>query len=414
MNYFKLLHTADLHLGQIFCKRERINDQKFMLNEIIKIIVEEEPDALVVSGDIFDVGNPPNYAIKMYYEFLMAVRDNTKCKNIFLTAGNHDLPSTLLAPKVLMDALNFYLVAKPSDELQENIFIQRNKNDEPKAIFALVPFIRERDIVTPINAESIQDRGQRIKEGIKNHYKKLAEHIQDMILVNQELKNIPIITTGHLFATGSKTLSKQDNIYQGNIENIEENTFPELFDYVALGHIHLQQPVGGKKHIRYSGSPMALNFEESEDKKGVLIVNFKDGKFDNVNFKVIPPYRQLISIIGNLSEIEDEIQGKIDQKMEGTPWIDLTITNEVITIVEENQINELGSKLKIEFLAQRQLRKLQQLQYVQNNLMDLQELQPLDVFKMKCQSEELDEETEQELVKLFKIIEEKIEVQDED
>jgi len=106
----KILHTSDWHLGQKFLSKDRIDEHQSALDWLRQTIIEQEIDVLLVSGDIFDIGNPPSYARHLYYRFLTSLQ-GTYCRHVVITGGNHDSPSMLNAPKELLEILNVYVVS---------------------------------------------------------------------------------------------------------------------------------------------------------------------------------------------------------------------------------------------------------------------------------------------------------------
>ncbi len=245
----KFLHTADWHLGQKFKGNlDRIEEHRHVMNWMLELIRKEKIELLIVAGDIFDTPNPPNNARELYYRFLVDA-NKLGCQHIIITGGNHDSPNMLNAPKEILYAIHTHVIGKITENIEEQIIELKNKKGELEAVVAAVPFLRDRDLKSAISGETGEERIERIKEGIKNHYVKLAKAVEPY-----QNKNIPIITTGHLYAKGATTSDKQDNIYIGDMENIAADDFPTIFDYVALGHLHKSQIIGKKKHIRYSGS----------------------------------------------------------------------------------------------------------------------------------------------------------------
>src|SRR5690606_20600426 len=128
-----------------------------------------------------------------------------------------------------------------------------------------------------IAGETAAEREQRIKDGICNHYKELVQYIQPY-----KAAGIPVLATGHLFAAGSSASDSEKEIHVGNLGQICGDQFPEEFDYVALGHLHRPQMVGGFNHVRYCGSPIPLSFSENDDCKSVLLLNFGTGKLQDL------------------------------------------------------------------------------------------------------------------------------------
>ena len=133
----KILHTADWHLGQKFLFYDREAEHRYALNWLLELIEKEKIDTLIVAGDIFDIGNPPNYARKLYYQFLTKLQ-NTPCRHVIITGGNHDSPAMLNAPKDLLEALNVHVVGAATDDLEDEIVLLKNAKNEIETVVAAV------------------------------------------------------------------------------------------------------------------------------------------------------------------------------------------------------------------------------------------------------------------------------------
>ena len=231
----KILHTSDWHLGQRLLQMDRHEEFRMALDWLHSVIEKEKIEVLLVAGDIFDIGNPPNQARQLYYRFLRRLLNST-CRHIVITGGNHDSPAMLNAPRELLESFNIHVVGAATDNIEEELLVLKNDKGEEELIVAAVPFLRDRDLRITKVGEEQQSRQARLQEGLQQHYQSLAELAQPYAD-----QGLPIIAMGHLYAKGSVASDKQDNIYVGNRENMEAGQFPTVFDYVALGHIHRAQ-----------------------------------------------------------------------------------------------------------------------------------------------------------------------------
>lgn len=394
----KVLHTSDWHLGQKFLYRDREKEHILALEWLCKAIAEEQVDILIVAGDIFDIGNPPNYARKLYYQFLTRLLDpKIKCKQVIIIGGNHDSPTMLDAPKELLMALNVYVVGSVTGDHKDEIIELKGENGELMAVIGAVPFLRDRDLKYSISGEGGEDRIARIKTGILKHYKSIAERLK-----KYQGRNIPILTTGHLFATGAESSEKQDNIYIGDKENIKADQFPSIFDYVALGHIHRAQSVGGQNHIRYSGSLIPLSFSETKDDKSVYLLHFEGKKLKKIETLEVPQFRRLKTIKGNLEKIEADLRKFAERNNRMLiPWIEVILETEQLIPQIDVRLKTLAEKLGLEILKIRIERKYQNLE-TQLQLPDLDDLEVLEVFQKKCTSFGSPPEEMKELILTFK------------
>ena len=189
----------------------------------------------------------------MYYDFLIKVR-NAGCKNVIVVGGNHDSPSFLNAPKYILSVLNISVIGNATEKIEDEIIIVKDNEELPLIIVCAVPFLRERDISRFAEGEKYSNLSRRINENIKKHYEEIAVLAETKR--NEIGKNIPIVAIGHLSVAGGKR--KEDDgvreTYIGNIEEVSSNIFPDIFEYVALGHYHIPSVI--KEHIRYCGSPI--------------------------------------------------------------------------------------------------------------------------------------------------------------
>ncbi|NRB65565.1 MAG: exonuclease SbcCD subunit D C-terminal domain-containing protein [Saprospiraceae bacterium] len=315
----KVLHTSDWHLGQKFLFRDREEEHQLALDWLLDVIQSQSIDMVIVAGDIFDTGNPPNYARRQYYQFLTRLT-RTTCRYAIIIGGNHDSPAMLEAPKALLASLNVYVVGAGRDPKDEVISLT-NAHGKVEAVVAAVPFLRDRDLRYSQAGETGTERIEQIKLGLKNHYTAVGKCVEPFAQ-----KDVPILATGHLYATGAKTSTEQTKIYIGDQENIKVSDFPAIFHYVALGHIHRQQAVGGQQHIRYSGSLIPLSFSETQDDKGVLILSFEGGTLQNVEVKLLPVFRRLKSIRGTLAQVETSLKSFTEKGQRPlTPWVEVAV-----------------------------------------------------------------------------------------
>ena len=377
----KMLHTADWHLGQKFLFYDRELEHQRALNWLLELIKKEKIDALIVAGDIFDIGNPPNYARKLYYQFLTKLQ-STGCQHAVITGGNHDSPAMLDAPKELLEALNVHVIGSATSDLNDEIIPLKNQSGKLEAVIAAVPFLRDRDLRTSLSGESSMERVARIKEGIYRHFEQVAQ-----LASKYKDQNIPIIATGHLYAKGAESSDKQDNIYIGNIENIEAKQFPKLFDYVALGHLHRNQVVGDLAHIRYSGSIIPLSFSEIQDKKAVNIIHFKENKIENIEVVALPAFRKLVTLKGNYEEVQKKLEKLAvkNEKNDLPAWVEVIIETDKLIPNLDNLLNDYTKEMHLELLKIRTNRQFFSLDH-QTEQLNLDDLDPVDVFKKKCES----------------------------
>ena len=272
-----ILHTSDWHLGRRLYGRMRYEEFEAFLSWLQETISAQKVDVLIVAGDIFDTMTPSNRAQALYYEFLGKV-SKLCCEHIVIVAGNHDSPTFLDAPSKVLKFLNVHVIGTACDDLNDEVLVLDAIDGTPHCIIAAVPYLRDRDVRGSHAGESADSKDTNVIKGIRAHYDEVASiaKARQQHLSDAHQRHIPIIATGHLFAAGSKTTEDDGvrDLYVGSLGQISADMFDDCFDYVALGHLHVPQRVGGCEHIRYSGSPIAMGFGEAKQQKQVLLVEF--------------------------------------------------------------------------------------------------------------------------------------------
>ncbi|MEM9990185.1 MAG: exonuclease SbcCD subunit D C-terminal domain-containing protein [Bacteroidota bacterium] len=389
----RVLHTSDWHLGQKFQHHDRRLEHQMALDWLLETIRTKKIDVLLVAGDIFDVGNPPNYARQMYYRFLTQVV-HTTCRHVVIIAGNHDSPSMLAAPKDLLLALNVHIVSRANSERPEKELLElRNQQQHLEAVIAAVPFLRDQDLRKSISGEFGLERKQAIQAAIKVHFETVAKVAETY---RTSSPDIPIIAMGHLFVKNAETPpDKRNNIYMGDTENIETNAFSSVFDYVALGHIHRPQCMDAKKRIQYSGSLIPLSFSERADKKVVKILDFQGRNFQICTLAV-PSFRRLKKIERqNLEEIKARLtQLNADYAQQLPVWVEVVLTDPKFTPDLEVQLADYTKEMNLEILNVRTASRQYDAAGEELTLANLHDLTPLEVFERKLAQSAYQEDEE--------------------
>lgn len=284
-----ILHTSDWHLGRRLYGRMRYDEFEAFLSWLQDTISLQQVDVLIVAGDIFDTMTPSNRAQALYYEFLGRVSKSC-CQHIVIVAGNHDSPTFLDAPSNVLKFLNVHVIGTACDDLNNEVMVLDDVYGIPHCIIAAVPYLRDRDVRSSQAGESMDSKDANVIAGICAHYDNVAgiAKAQQAAIAKTHQRHIPIIATGHLFAAGGTTTDDDGvrDLYVGSLGKISADMFDEGFDYVALGHLHVPQRVGGRESIRYSGSPIAMGFGEARQQKQVLLIKF-DVAENNIEDKVL-------------------------------------------------------------------------------------------------------------------------------
>jgi exonuclease SbcD len=389
----KILHTSDWHLGHRLLEQSQQEEQTLFLDWLLEYIGTNGIDVLLVSGDIFDVGVPSAQAQKLYYDFLIRLR-TTSCQEVIITGGNHDAPSTLNAPKELLRALSIRVVCKATDDLGEMIF-RLSVNDE-KVIVAAVPYLRDQDIRRAIASESAEEIINRYKTALVNHFSEAA-----VICEAMKTPGTPVIAMGHLFAIGGRTSESEQSIYVGNLGDIGADDFPSVFDYVALGHLHRAQMVGGKEQIRYSGSPYALSFSEVGQAK--KMVELETGESLSIREVAIPIFREIVQIEGSVDECKAKLDVLSSQNHALTPWVEVVLKNANEAVTGYKEIYDLAKNLQLEVLkvTVKDDRKYDNLKNLVDSARHIKTFTPLEVFRLRCEELHVDLDDNSEMLDAF-------------
>ena len=293
----KILHTADWHIGKKLHKHYLYEDFDLFINWLIKLITEQEIEAVLISGDVFDLANPSAEARKQYYRALLQLR-KTNCQ-LIITGGNHDSPSMLDAPKEILNELNVTVIGGMPSKIEECLIPLQNKKEENELIVAAIPFLRDSDLRSIDEEVVYENRIEAIRKGIEATFTKAAKTSKDLY------PELPVLAMGHLYAAGIESSDSERDIQIGNQAAFQASQFGTEFSYVALGHIHKPQRVNAQIPTFYSGSPLPLSFSERKDEKRLLLIDTENG-FEPESI-AIPSFRKLIRISGSIAEIQQKL-----------------------------------------------------------------------------------------------------------
>ncbi len=296
----KIIHTADWHIGKILHRHDLTEEISMFFNWLETVIVNEKADVLLISGDVFDLANPANKDLKLYYHFLHRLA-GLKIK-IIITGGNHDSVSLLNAPAELLDTMNIHVIGGVPEDFEKQIIPITDERGTVVAVVLAVPFLRDRDLRVSISADQDKLKTNTLPVAIKSHYDRLVN-----LSHHQYGKNIPIVAMGHLFMQGAITSDSERDIHVGSLQGIEVSMVHPDICYMALGHIHKPQRISKQDHIRYSGSPIYLDFSEAGYEKMIISVDLCNGAIQIQPIK-IPVFRQLLRLSGNWATIKDALQ----------------------------------------------------------------------------------------------------------
>ena len=306
----KFVHLSDLHIGKRVNEMSMLDDQEHILGSILDIIREESPDAVLIAGDVYDKSIPSVEAVEMLDRFLY--RLSTFDTQVFIISGNHDSPERLSFASRLIESSGIHISPVYNNEITPYRVDGVN--------IWLLPYIKPANI-----RRFFPDRE------IKSFTDALSTAIENMNINTEEIN----ILVTHQFVTGSSRTESED-ISIGGSDNVDRNVF-EIFDYVALGHIHRPQSCGSEK-IRYCGTPLKYSFSETKDIKSVTVGEIDENRQLTLKYIPLKPLHDMI-----------ELKGKYNELTLRDSYINTTYQEDYvhITLTDEDDIPDAVSKLRL-------------------------------------------------------------------
>jgi exonuclease SbcD len=322
----KIIHTADWHIGKQLHNIDLHEDFDHFVKYFLDYIIKEKVELVLVSGDIFDTSVPSNQARKQYFNLLTSL---VKLQiQVVLTAGNHDSIANIEAPKEILEYLDIYVVGD-MESAQPITF--------GEVTIIPIPFLYDKDVRKIVAGQGELDRVEAVKQGIVNLFQSQS------ITVRQAYPQHLLIAMGHLFMQGVKESESERDIQVGKLAAIESERFDNLFDYVALGHIHRPQRIS--ETVRYSGSPIPLSFSERDDKKGFVVLECLNGKLES-NFVEIPKMRDFKKVSGRFSEVKEKIEAFVKPENQLLTLLDVEIIEEKEDSMVRIEVNDWLTRYK--------------------------------------------------------------------
>lgn len=389
----RLLHTSDWHLGQSFMGKTRLAEHQAFLAWLLAQVRAHAVDAVVVAGDIFDTGTPPSYARELYNSFVSDMHDSGA--RLVVLGGNHDSVATLGESRTVFSKLGAHVVPGVTAVLEDQVIVLPGRNGEPAALLCAIPFVRAREVVVSEGGQSAEDKQQALQAAIRQHY----HAVYELAVARRDALGLPlpIIATGHLTTVGASLSESVREIYVGTLAAFPTAEFPPA-DYIALGHIHRPQKVGGLEHIRYCGSPIPLSFDEARQQKEVLLAELDADGLRAVTPLPVPTFQRLSSLRGSLEELATAFTALAAEASPECPaWVEVVVTSDdyLGDLQERLQVLIVGQPLEI--LRTRRERTTPATAWQQAAAATLDELDPQQVFAHRLESEELQDGLRQEL-----------------
>ena len=407
----KILHTSDWHLGRSLYSKKRYHEFEAFLNWLNATIISEKIEILLIAGDIFDTTTPSNRAQALYYQFLCQVAASC-CRHIVIIAGNHDSPSFLNAPKTLLRELNIHVVAAITENSEDELIILNQADDDiPELIVCAVPFLRDRDVRLVEAGESIENKEQKLINGIKMHYAELGDLAvkKQQSIFQKTNKNIPIVAMGHLFTAGGK-LENGDGVrelYVGSIAHVTASIFPDSIDYLALGHLHVPQKINQSEFKRYSGSPIAMGFGEARQKKSICLIEMEDKDFNDkrgnkdiqVTLLEVPVFQQLEQIKGDWEKISARVLEI--SLLKKSIWLEIIFQGDTLMPDLREKLEQIIADSEIEILRITNNRIIKQVLSSVDELKTLDDLTSDEVFEKCLITQEISDDQKEGLLHTY-------------
>lgn len=332
----KILHTSDWHLGKTLEGYSRMEEQQKFIEELIEISENKKIDMIIISGDIYDTGNPPAIAERLFYNSAKILSQHGK-RPILVIAGNHDNPERLTAASSLAYEHGIIILGTPKSIAQsgeyENYkilssgegYIEIEINNE-KAIIITIPYPSEKRINELINNEIEQE------EKVQKTYSQKIGEIFDKLSKNYRDDTINI-ATGHFFMLGSESSDSERPIQLGGGLAVEPAILPNKAQYIALGHLHRPQKVG-RTNIKayYSGSPIQYSKSEINYAKCVYIVDIEanlEAKIEKVMLRNYKPIE-----IWTCNSVEEALK-KCEDNKDRQIWVYIDIHTDRTILTSE-------------------------------------------------------------------------------
>lgn len=394
----KILHTSDWHIGRALYGRKRYEEFEQFLDWLICCIETEGVDALLVAGDVFDNGTPSNRALELYYRFLCRVA-GAGCRHVVVTAGNHDSPSLLNAPREVLRYLNVHVVGSMAETAADELVVLHDSDGKPGLIVCAVPYLRDRDIRRAEAGETFEDKGRKLVEGIRDHYRLVGEAALSRSTVLGG--KLPIIAMGHLFTSGGQTVEGDGvrELYVGNLGQVRADVFPDCFDYLALGHLHVAQRVSGSDVCRYSGAPMPMSFGEAGQRKIVVAVN-AGAEGVTVREIPVPGFQALATVRGDWKRVSERIAAL--KKEAASVWLEVIYEGDEVIGDLQERLRELIDGTALEILRAKNMRLVERTLSRMATEETLDDLTVDDVFARCLAAHAVPQEQQAELVTAFR------------
>lgn len=275
----KLIHLSDLHIGKKLNEFSLLEDQKYILTQILELIRQEKPDGIIIAGDVYDKAIPSVEAVQLLDNFLTELAETRQ--PVFIISGNHDSAERLTFGSKLFSRSNIHVAGIYDGTVQHFTLT----DTYGKVNIHLLPFIKPSAVRRIFEEAAVSNFNEALQT--------VLEHMQ----VNTAERNVLI---AHQFVTGALR-SDSEEIFVGGLDNVDAALFKD-FDYTALGHIHSPQNIGSEK-IRYCGTPLKYSFSEAAQEKSLTVVELKEKGELSIRCLPLKPLHDLKKLKGTYMQL---------------------------------------------------------------------------------------------------------------
>ncbi len=397
---YRILHTADWHLGQTFKNKTRIEEHQLFIHWLLQTISAEHIQAVLIAGDVFDVFNPSIEALDLYHQFL--TRAYQLGVQVVIIGGNHDSAARLNSTSGLLQCLNVQVVGGDTNALGKVVPLT-NQQQEIVAAVVAIPYLRDGDVRQLGMGEGVTEAHQLFAQSVGAHYHQL------LLEAKQQYPHLPILGMAHLYITGSTTsdASSSTPMHQiGTLATISASRFPGTFAYLALGHIHKPQVLQHPENtiVKYAGSPIPLSFSERADNKEITLITIAPEQQLQYTAIPVPLARPLLRFKGSSDDILNAIAA-YQPHTDLPAWAEIIITEPtdfvafntlLSSLAEEKNMEILERTVQLSTSAPTNTREAFVADFDNNPLEDV-----TAIFKLRCEKSGLNNAAIAQLLPLF-------------
>ena len=317
----KFFHLSDLHIGKQLHRYSMTEEQRDILDQIVALAKEEQPDAVIVAGDIYDSAVPSAESVSLLDHFLTALSELKPQPDIFLIAGNHDSARRLDFASSILARHHVHIAGMPP--VREDEFIKRVTLTDAygEVDFYLLPFVKPSYV-----------RGLFPEETLT--YDLAVRRLLERETLCEERRNVMISHQFYTAGASGPSVCDSEVRLVGGIENVDVSVL-QPFDYAALGHIHRSQKIGSERY-RYCGTPLAYSVSEAGDEKSVTVVELLEkGEAPVLRTLPLTPLRQVRKLVGTLADILAAADA-----CSRDDYVSITLTDEVEAYQPKERLEE--------------------------------------------------------------------------